>query len=317
MKIRLEDLSQFALSMAQCLEAGLVPTKALTTSGRTTRSGPFRSAIQAAAELCARGIPISDALEPSARLFPQFALPVLRAGEMGGRQVEAFRLIYEHCERLKPTLKVVRSTWLYPLICVVSGWSLRTAIFLYFGFYSFAWQFVKDTYLTSAVVVLGCWALLRVGLVKRAIDWALLYLPVVGKVQVRLATVLFFATFRLVYEAGGLGVIAMFDLALRTVSNSAVRDDFLSARDILGENGAFEDAFSAPQLIEDRLKSSIAAGALSGHLGTSLGQIVKQETVELEFTLDLFNRVFQRLVAFSVSISIAGTLYLCLTYTAK
>jgi type II secretory pathway component PulF len=145
----------------------------------------------------------------------------------------------------------------------------------------------------------------------------LLQIPFVRKVQIRLAMALFFATFRLAYEAGGLAVLTIFDLALQTVGNLAIRKDLLSARAVLEENGAFEDAFNEPVLIEDELKSSIAAGALSGHLGTSLGQIVKVETAALELSLERFNRIFQRLIAFGVTLSIVGTLLLCLSYSRE
>jgi type II secretory pathway component PulF len=126
---------------------------------------------------------------------------------------------------------------------------------------------------------------------------------------------LFFATFRLIYESGGLDVVAMFDLALLTVRNSAIARDLQRSRPVLMDNGAFEDAFGQPVLLEDSIKSSIASGALSGHLGASLEQIVKSESMQLEITLSLFNRIFQRVVAYSVALSIVGTFLVCFAYT--
>ena len=315
MKIKLDEVSRFALAMGRCLNSGMAPRKALELSAGTAPSAALRRAVRVAIPACDRGMAISEALEPSRRLFPGFFIPVVRAGEMGGRWVEAFQLIHDHCQRLKPSLELVRNTWLYPLICILSGWLIRAGLFLYFGLYYFAWLFVRDTFLTAGLLALAVWALLRIELVKQTVDGAILRIPLVGPTQIRLSVVLFFSTFRLVYEAGGLGVLVMFDLAAQTVSNLAIRKDFLSARAVLEENGAFEDAFGEPLLLEDHLKSSIAAGALSGHLGSSLDQIIKSQRAELDVKLDLFNRIFYRLVALSVAMSIVGTLLLCLNYS--
>jgi type II secretory pathway component PulF len=312
-KASLQDLSQFAFSMATCLQSGLPAAKALALSGTTSTSKALRSAAETASQKVARGMSISDALEANERLFPHFALPVIRAGELGGRHVEAYQLVHQHCERLKPSLTLVRQAWLYPVICILFGYAVRTGLFLYFGLWSKAWLVVRDDLGGALLSVLVGWALLKVPAVKRGVDYLILQIPGVRETVIRLSVVLFFATFRLVYEAGGLSVSTMFDLAVKTVGNLAVRQDLLEARAVLENQGGFEEAFGAPRLLEDSIKSSLAAGALSGHLGTTLDQIIKTETIQLAATLDLFNRIFQRLVVFGVGMSIIGTLLICLS----
>src|SRR5207342_378230 len=97
---------------------------------------------------------------------------------------------------------------------------------------------------------------------KKWVDGLLLQLPVVRETLVRLGIVLFFSTFRLAYEAGGMGVMAVFDVALATVQNTAIRQDLSKARPVLKDNGSFEDAFNEPELLDDSVKSTIAAGAV-------------------------------------------------------
>jgi len=237
---------------------------------------------------------------------------VIRAGELSGRQVEAYHLLHQHCERLEPSLKLVRQAWLYPLICILFGYAVRMGLFLYFGLWHRAWLVLRDDLSRGTLFVLVCWALLKVPAVKQTVDYLLVQIPLVRETLIRLSVVLFFATFRLVYEAGGLNVTMMFDLALQTVGNLAIRQDFLQARAVLEEQGGFEEAFRLPQLLEDSIKSSIAAGTLSGYLGTSLEQVIKAETLQLEAALDLFNRIFQRLIVLGVGMSIIGTLLICL-----
>ena len=313
MKVSLDALSHFAVSMARCLASGLPTVKALELS--TGRGSPprLRRAVTAAAARCGRGVPVSEALEPEANCFPDFFLPVVRAGELGGRQVEAYELVHEHCERLKPTMRLVRNAWLYPLICIGTGWVVRIGLFLYFGFGHAAWRLFQDTVVTVLLGVGFVTLALKLPPVREAVDWLLLQIPFVRTTIIRVGLVLFFSTFRLVYETGGLAVREMLNLALATVSNRVLRRDLSAAGPVLEENGAFGDAFAEPALLDDWIKSSIATGAISGHLGTSLAQVVKTETIDLELTLELFNRIFQRLVAYSVTLSIVGTLLVCLT----
>ena len=145
----------------------------------------------------------------------------------------------------------------------------------------------------------------------------LLQVPLVRETLLRLNLVLFFTTFRLAYEAGGLGILTVFDLALRTVGNSAIARDLAKARPVLEDHGSFEDAFGEPALLDPDIKNLVATGALSGHLESSLDQIAQVQTAELEVSLECFNRLFTRLVAYGVAMSVVGTFLFCWQYRPR
>ncbi len=274
----------------------------------------MREAIRVAVQRCDQGMAISETLEPGANFFPHYFLPVLRAGEAGGRLVEAFQLLSRHCHRVGPSVRLVRNTWLYPLLCVVFGWVIRTGIFMYFGKYQMAWHFICATFVTGSLLVLLGWFLFRIQPVKRAVDFVLLQLPLLRETEIRLAVVLFFATFRLAYEAGSLGVVVMFDLAWRTIRNDAIRQDLLKARQVLAENGTFGDAFGRSALLADDIQGMIKTGSISGKLDQSLAEIVETATWQLELALRTFNQFFQRLVTLTVAMSIVETVLLCVLF---
>ena len=312
MKIDNSSLKQFAGSMAKCLAAALPVSQALELSGARTPSRPLRKAVDLARQRCEDGLPVSEALAPVAALFPRHFLPVLRAGEAAGKQAEAFHLLYQHCQQTGPSLRVVRNTWLYPLICIVFGWIIRVCIFIYFGKYHAAVSFAVTAFGLSALLGLTGWLLFRLPPVKRAVDFLLLQLPVLRETELRLGFVLFFSTFRLTYEAGGLSVVRMFDLALATVRNDTIRRDLLPAREILAENGPIGDAFEESNLLDVEMKGLIHTGSLSGQLDQCLNKIVEKATWQLELTLRMFNQIFQRLVVFCVVMSIIETVLMCI-----
>jgi type II secretory pathway component PulF len=106
----------------------------------------------------------------------------------------------------------------------------------------------------------------------------------------------------------------MFDLASQTIRNSAIRRDFSKARRILDQNGTFAEAFWQLTLLEDRFKGMIATGSVSGKLEKSLTKLVALVTQQLEFTLQTFNNVFQRVVSFSVAMTIVETVLICILF---
>lgn len=311
MKIDHRTLWIFADGMVTCLAAGLSPQRALELSGSGTRSKALKDLARVARRRCDKGMSMADALEPGRNVLPHYFLPVIQAGEAAGRLVEAFQLLQQHCHRIAPSVRLVRNTWLYPLVCVVFGWVIRIAIFLYFGKSAAAWQFFWYSFGASSLLVLTGWLLMKLRAVKAGVDWVLLQIPILRETQISLDTVLFFSTFRLAYEAGGLGVVTMFDLASQTIRNSTFRQDFLKARHTLDQNGTFADAFEQLTLLEDEYKGLIATGSVSGQLDQSLTQLVAAVTQQLEFRLQIFNSVFQRMVSYSVAMSIVGTVLIC------
>jgi type II secretory pathway component PulF len=314
LKIDLQTLRLFANSMATCLASGLTPRKSLELSGTGTRSKALREVIRAALDRCDQGMAISDALQPGARIFPYYLLPVIRAGEAGGRLVEAFQLLERHCHRTEPSVKLVRNTWLYPLIIIVFGWILRTSVFVYFGKYQAAWQFLYAAVSTGLLVTLFWWLLFKFQPLKWVVDRVLLQIPLLRETEIRQAVVLFFATFRLSYEAGGLGVTVMFDLALQTVRNGAIRQDLLKARQIMDQNGTFGDAFGTPTLLDDDIKALVNTGSISGKLDQCLAKIVEKATHQIEVQLNLLNQFLQRAVSLTVAMSIVETILVCILW---
>jgi type II secretory pathway component PulF len=89
---------------------------------------------------------------------------------------------------------------------------------------------------------------------------------------------------------------------------------------VQGRAGLFKHQSLCPQsfpqsdpflISEFGFKGLIATGSISGRLDEMLDKLVALVTEQLEFTLQAFNNVFQRIVAFSVAMSIVETIAVC------
>ncbi|HAB19641.1 MAG TPA: type II secretion system F family protein [Verrucomicrobiota bacterium] len=316
-RLRLGALARFADSMATCLAAGLPPARSLWLSRTTVNAPSFHRMVEEAVEVCGEGLPISEALIPAGRSLPNFFLPLIAAGELSGHQVEAFRLVENYCRRLGPAMEAVRKAWLFPLIGVLVGWTARLTLYIGFGLYVQAGQFLRDTAGTVLVLGLAGWLVGRIPLVKTMLDRLRLEIPVVREVEIALSLSLFLSVFRLLYSAGGMDVISMLNHALETVRNSVVRRDLLQVRTVVEQDGGLDDAFLKPSLLPPNLSGIIAASAVAGRLDEGLERAAAQALATLESSLEVFNRIAFRVVSFSVATSIAGTILVCLSYSGR
>lgn len=297
--------------MANCLSAGLAPVAALEAS-RLVQDLQLDRCLKDVIDACGRGISIADSLEPHRHRLPHFFLPVLHAGEASGRLVEAFRFLHECCLRINPTLVLVRSVWLYPLLIIMFGWLARMVIMVYFGAYGAAWQTFLGFGTQLGLLALVIYGVARVPALASVRDWGALQFPMAREVVIGLSQVLFFGSFSLLLKTGGIEVLRILEYAAEAVGNSVVRSDFLNARPVFVQHGSFEAAFSRVRLLDSGQKSIIATSAMAGCLEDGLERIVKVAQEDLERTLNRFNAIFQRLVVFSVSMSIVGTLWMCI-----
>ncbi len=301
--------------MANCLSAGLAPVAALEAS-RLVQDSQLDRCLKDVIDGCGRGMSIADSLAPHRRRLPHFFLPVLEAGEASGRLVEAFRFLHECCLRINPTLALVRSVWLYPLLIILCGWLARMVIMVYFGSYGTAWQTFLGFGTQLGLLALVIYGVGRVPALARVRDWGALQFPMVREVVIGLSQVLFFGSFSLLLKTGGIEVLRILEYASEAVGNSVVRSDFLNARPVFVQHGSFEAAFNQVRLLDARQKSIIATSAMAGCLEDGLERIVKVAHEDLEVTLNRFNAIFQRLLVFSVSMSIVGTLWMCIPKNA-
>jgi type IV pilus assembly protein PilC len=307
-RIPLEELSRFAGNLATCLAAGIRVPDGLRTCTRSSATALLPQIVEAAAERAASGMELSDALEPDQRHFPPFFIPMIRCGERVGRLDEALRYLEEHCRLLDPPTRMMRNTWLYPLVIVLFGSVINILAHLLFAPLSRTLSYVIHTLFNYGILAAVVGFFLAVPEAKRILDHVKLVLPVIGPVERELALNRFFHSFNMLYSTGGMRVEAMIRLAAQAIGNTVVRDDVLRAAEVIEAKGTITDAFAAPTTVTADQKATIGAGEQAGKLEDALAAISRATAESVQFRLKAFQEVFFRIVALVVILSIAGTL---------
>ncbi len=307
-KIPLEELSRFAGNLATCLAAGIRVPDGLRTCTRSSSTALLPRIAEAAAERSASGIELAAALEPDARHFPPFFIPMIRCGERVGRLDESLRYLEEHCRLLAPPTRMMRNTWLYPLIIVLFGSVVKILAHVFFAPVSQTLSYVIHTLFNYGILAAVLWFFLAVPEAKRILDHLKLVLPVIGPVERELALNRFFHSFNMLYSTGGMRVEAMIRLGAQAIGNTVVRDDVLRAAEVIEGKGTITDAFAAPKTVTEDQKATIGAGEQAGKLEDAFATLSRATAESVQFRLKAFQEVFFRIVALAVTLSIAGTL---------
>jgi len=271
---------------------------------------------RAAAERAESGMELSDSLEPAEDRFPPFFLPVIRCGEQGGRLDEALRYLERHCALLVAPARMMRNTWLFPLVIVLAGSALKIAAHVMLAPTMQTLAFVAQTATIYAAVGAVLFFIFGVPQAKFIVDNATLLLPVVGQAERELAVNRFLHSFNLLYSTGGTRVEGMIRLAAWAVQNLVIREDLLRAAEVIESGGTITEAFAAPAAIAEEHKAVIAAGDEGGKLEEAFATVSRLTAESVRHRLTMFNQIFYRVMLAAVVFSIIGTVF-SLVMTAR
>lgn len=302
------ELSRFAGQLATCHRSGLDLVRSLEINARVFSKPKFRRAAEDAIVRVRDGAPLSVALASAPVRWPPFFIPILEAGELTGREDESLRYLERHCQLLEGPTRAAENAWLYPVCILLAGTAVQLAIHIIFGTPRGAAGFLAASvkqYAMLALVALPFFA----RPCRPLVDPLKLLLPVVRDVQRDLAVNRFFCALSMLYAAAGQRVESMIECAARTVTNVAIREDFLrSAAEIRRGRGVAE-AFHASTHLTSEERGTIAAGDLSGTLEHSFDRISQAAGENLQVRLQVLQTFSLRLTMYVVVLAIAFTLF--------
>ncbi len=284
----------FNQELAALLKAGLPLLQALELMLERMRPGRFREILTDVRERIKGGEELSDAFETYGEFFPRLYPASLKAGEKSGELEKVLRRFVRYLKLVTDARKRMVSALVYPAVLVgLSGAMILTlSIAVVPQFQDFFDQMKVDLPLISKIT-LGVSLFLVHNLVliasvlavsiflflrwKRtaagtvALDHAKLRLPLLGSVLHRFSLSEFSRSLSTLL-AGGIPLVASFEIATRAVSNQYVRRRLEPAIDRVREGRAFhialeESGVFLPLGIE-LVKVGESTGALDEMLGT-------------------------------------------------
>ncbi len=294
-----EKLGRFAGNLATCLEAGVSIEQALKSSKRSLGPTRFGGAIEVAEIRVREGASLHDALATEAAPWPRFFLPILSAGEQAGRTDEALRFLEHHCKLLVKPANAIRNAWLFPLVIMLFGTTIRLGVCVAFlpitKFFATAMESLRG-YATLALIAI----VLVARPFRPLIDPLKLAIPWIGAAERELAMNRFFQVFAMMYATGGRRVESMIRFSAAGVSNVAIRQDLLQTAAQIEQGESLPSAFEEARYVTLTEKELITAGDLSGTLERAFERIAFETGEKLAFRMEMITLVATRVTTMMV-----------------
>jgi len=118
-KVSLKDLFVFSRQLSIMLSSKVPIVEALITLTAQIKNPEFKEAISDVAKEVEAGSTLSKALSKYPKIFPQFYVAMVRAGEASGKLSQSFNFLANHLEREYAVSGKIKGALIYPSLVLV------------------------------------------------------------------------------------------------------------------------------------------------------------------------------------------------------
>lgn len=326
--VRGEDLLGFCETFSAMLEGGINLKRALDTIVGDTGNPKLRNVIMDLSVRVGAGDSFSQALSHHPRIFGNFFIHMVEAGESSGELPEMLRRVAAYLEKTEKMKDKVRSALAYPSI-VLAFAGLMVGAILAFGV-----PYLRELYsglgielpkATQLLVLVGSFMneqvflLLLLGLLFCWLGWRFLTnskgrilldtvklrIPVLSDLFRLLYTGRFARTMALLYSSG-IPLLNALSLTARSVGNEVVAQSIRVTEEDLKEGGKLSDSLRLNPYFNEAAIGLIAAGEESGKLDMMLLKVAEFYDRKADVKLEALASIVEPLVMVVVGIIIGG-----------
>jgi type IV pilus assembly protein PilC len=323
------EIIAFTRQLAVMLKSGISPVEALKAQVAQVEGSGFREKILDITEAIEGGSSLSQALSLFPKLFDQFYIGVIRAGEASGKVANSLDYLATHIEREYNLHQKIKGAMIYPafVLSVFIGVFFLATFFIIpklsevltaFGgelpfmtkFIIYLSEFVRGggwLFIAGIFLVL---ALLpqyfkKTKKAKTFFDGIILKLPILGEFQKKINLSRFAENFSVLLEAG-LPITQALKIVKEILSNSVYRKIITEAQDSVAKGERISSVFGLyPDKIPAFVIQMIATGEESGKLDDALMEIVDFYQQEIERMVDGLPNVIEPLLIIVLGAGVA------------
>ncbi|MCX7952154.1 MAG: type II secretion system F family protein [Deltaproteobacteria bacterium] len=306
-KVGFSDLAIFTRQLSTLLDAGFQLVPAISKLSLVIKNKLLRSALVDIKEKLEQGLSFSSAVRQHPKIFPEFYVNMISAGERAGNLDTVFDNLASFLERQVDLTRRVVSSLFYPAIMLCLSFVVVVVLFTVVvpqiaeifvkegaklpfvtrfilgisSFFSNYWIFL---FIILAFVIFRINAIYRSQEGRKKIDNLLYNLSLLGDVLKKIELARFSLTLGSLLK-GGVGVVSSIELATKVLNNSHFKETMLTILEEVKRGGNFSSALSNSGTFPDLFVSMITIGEQSGQLDRTLLKI--SEFYEKEATQTL------------------------------
>lgn len=295
-RVRLSEKILFAKNLSGMLSAGLSISRALQVLLKQTTNSYLKSIITDILEAIDQGKTFSEGLQKYPNTFSNLFISMVRAGEESGTLPQVLLEIKSILEKAYTLNRKIKSALMYPMIIFCAIILIGVLMFIFVvptltktfkelgvplpattRFIIFISDTISNHYLLLAGIVgaigVGCYFAMKLASVRRATDWFILHLPVIGGIAKEVNTARTTRTMSSLL-ASGVTISRTLSITRDVVQNHYYKEIITRAEAAVESGAPISSIFRAEsKLYPLMVGEMMAVGEETGNLGTMLSDI--------------------------------------------
>lgn len=303
-KVSTKSLVLFTRQLATLIAAGLPLVKSLRTLQDQLESGTFKGVIKSIADEVESGANFSEALAHFPKVFPDFYINMIKAGELGGMLEDILKRLSEFLDKTQKLKDRVKSALMYPMFVMIVA-VLILIMLMVFVIPTFTSMFSEVggslPVPTRILIVISeitrrIWfliPLLPVALIaiykaiiknpnrRFIIDKMKLRIPIVGNLIQQIAVARFSRTLGTLLSSG-VPILAALQTVRDTIGNEFIARAVIQVRDSIKEGESVSGPMEASKAFPPLVTKMVSIGEETGDLAKMLIQIADNYEDEVD-----------------------------------
>lgn len=294
-RIKAKDVVIFSRQFSVMISASIPVVQALKILVDQTANPALRAVVSEIADEVNGGSKLSDALGARPKIFNQFYVNVVRAGETSGKLDEVLNYLADEMEKDYDMMHKIRGAMIYPVFVLVgltavggvmivwvvpkltaviaeAGGELPLATRILIAVSDVAANYWWLVLLAVAALVAGVRYYGRTARGRWQIDYLKLKLPIFGSLFQKIALVRFTRSMNTLI-AGGVAIASSLKIAADVVGNSVYHDLIMRTKQEVEAGSSISAVFSTSKEIPEMVSQMLAVGEKTGKLDVILERV--------------------------------------------
>ncbi len=326
------ELITFCFHLSQLLKAGVNIIEALTDLRDTVENAGFRQVIASVLEDIEGGLKLSEAMANHSYCFDNVFVALVRAGEQSGQMTEVLDELTENLKGQDEISSQAKRAMVYPAIVTVVIFAVIMVLMtvlvpqLAATFKTLVPKLPRETEVLIAIsnffvrwwyLILGVpIAAIVFGLIfgktnekaQRAIDGAMLRIPVLGEIRQKIILARFSTYFAMLYKAG-ISVLDCIQICEKIVGNRVMEEGLQRVGRSISEGQGITAAFTATKLFPPLVLRMLKVGESTGGLDVALLNVSYFYNRQVRESIARMQQLLGPATTVFLGILIAGILY--------
>ena len=327
-RVKAEHLVVFARQLATMVDSGIPIASALEVLAEQIDDRTFQQVLRKVRDDIEAGASLSEGIARHPKVFSEFFMNMVRAGESSGRLDEILDRVASYLEKVNALQQKVRASLFYPAFVSVLAFGITTFLLVVIVpkfkeiFATLGGRLPAPTqFLLNLSEFLGhylVWeALGLIGFVvgfrfyirtppgRFQFDRASLRAPIIGKLMQRVVIARFARTLATLVKSG-VPILSSLEIVAKTAGNKVVEQAVLSARASIREGENIADPLSHSKVFPAMVTRMIAVGEKTGELEKMLTKIADFYESEVDAAVTALTSLIEPLVIAVLGVLIGG-----------